>query len=403
MSPQLHWHVDAIYCIGPSFLGTPHPYRYLQVLPPTCISRSVSAMATTLPPSRDPCATVTEHCTCGRSACILPRHGRSRSYVFPPQPRPARLFFSSCGQQSRPLTRHITYPTYQSHPHPVLSISYHHPSVISRPNSTCFTHHVLETEKDQEQGRAPPRGDPRALDDADADEPEPRRRRPPPAHGAAHRPARPPSVRPTAPGADPRARARRVMYADGLALPKTMAVPAAVQAALASQQAKVAQAVSPSSVTQQRLAHKSRGNRDSVQRAQCWWLPYLVMDFDVNQVVITPLGGDLVRPVYMYQAQLCVRPLNCEQRWTLMERAQRRVAPLGDLDPGVPAQGGAEAREQRRHGRDGPADRRGQVHAGLRRAGPRRAVARHRRRRRPPAGRGAVRAERGPPAHDRRL
>ncbi len=28
--------------------------------------------------------------------------------------------------------------------------------------------------------------------------------------------------------------------------------------------------------------------RDSVQRAQCWWLPYLVMEYEVNQVLITP-------------------------------------------------------------------------------------------------------------------
>jgi serum/glucocorticoid-regulated kinase 2 len=97
-----------------------------------------------------------------------------------------------------------------------------------------------------------------------------------------------------------------VTYADGLSLPKGTPVPPAVQAALASAQAKLAAAVSPSSVTQQRLAHKSRGARDSIQRTGCWWLPYLVMDFDVNQVVITPLGGDLAKPVYMYYAHLCV-------------------------------------------------------------------------------------------------
>ena len=53
----------------------------------------------------------------------------------------------------------------------------------------------------------------------------------------------------------------RVLWAEGLSLPDGIAVPAAIQAALASQQAKVAASVSPSSVTQQRLAHKSRGNR----------------------------------------------------------------------------------------------------------------------------------------------
>lgn len=53
----------------------------------------------------------------------------------------------------------------------------------------------------------------------------------------------------------------RVLWAEGLGLPDGVAVPAVIQAALASQQAKVAASVSPSSVTQQRLAHKSRGNR----------------------------------------------------------------------------------------------------------------------------------------------
>ncbi|KAK0487382.1 kinase-like domain-containing protein [Armillaria novae-zelandiae] len=96
-----------------------------------------------------------------------------------------------------------------------------------------------------------------------------------------------------------------VLWAEGLALPAGFATPAAVQQALSSQQAKVASSVSPSSVQQSRLA-KTRGNRDSIQRTQCWWLPYLVMEYEVNQVLITPLGGDLEKPVYMYQAHFDV-------------------------------------------------------------------------------------------------
>ncbi|TFK40836.1 kinase-like domain-containing protein [Crucibulum laeve] len=96
----------------------------------------------------------------------------------------------------------------------------------------------------------------------------------------------------------------RVLGAEGLCLPAGTAVPPAVQSALTSQQAKVAASVSPSSVTQQRLA--KRGNRDSIQRTQCWWLPYLVMEYEVNQVLITPLGGELDKPLYMYQAHFDV-------------------------------------------------------------------------------------------------
>ncbi|KAJ8470025.1 hypothetical protein ONZ51_g8601 [Trametes cubensis] len=95
----------------------------------------------------------------------------------------------------------------------------------------------------------------------------------------------------------------RVLWAEGLNLPGGAAVPPAVQAALNSQQAKVAASVSPSSVTQHRLANR-RSNRDSVQRTQCWWLPYLVMEFEVNQVLITPLGGDLGKPVVHVRDQL---------------------------------------------------------------------------------------------------
>lgn len=96
----------------------------------------------------------------------------------------------------------------------------------------------------------------------------------------------------------------RVMWSEGLVVPGG-AVPKAVQAALKSQQAKVAASVSPSSVTQQRLATR-KSNRDSVQRTQCWWLPYLVMEYEVNQVVITPLGGDLEKPLYMYETNFDV-------------------------------------------------------------------------------------------------
>ncbi|KAJ7288262.1 kinase-like domain-containing protein [Mycena rebaudengoi] len=119
----------------------------------------------------------------------------------------------------------------------------------------------------------------------------------------------PRSTTPT-PGGKPSPRsgllAIRVLWAEGLAVPAGTAIPASVQAALSSQQAKVASSVSPSSVTQQRLASKTRGNRDSIQRTQCWWLPYLVMEYEVNQVLITPLGGELEKPIFMYQAHFDV-------------------------------------------------------------------------------------------------
>jgi len=53
----------------------------------------------------------------------------------------------------------------------------------------------------------------------------------------------------------------RVLWAEGISLPQGVSIPPAVQTALTSQQAKVAAAVSPSSVTKQRKANRSRGNR----------------------------------------------------------------------------------------------------------------------------------------------
>lgn len=96
-----------------------------------------------------------------------------------------------------------------------------------------------------------------------------------------------------------------VNRAEGLELPPAVQIPPAVQNALASSQAQAVLSISPSSVKQQRLA-KQRGHKDSVQRVGCWWLPYLVMEFEVNQIVLTPLGGGIKQPVYMYQATLYV-------------------------------------------------------------------------------------------------
>ncbi|KAH9983334.1 Pkinase-domain-containing protein [Russula compacta] len=96
----------------------------------------------------------------------------------------------------------------------------------------------------------------------------------------------------------------RVLWAEGLSVPHGTSIPAVVQAALSSQHAKVAASISPASVSHSRLA--ARGKRDSVQRVQCWWLPYIVMEFEVNQILITPLGGELDKPLYMYQAHFDV-------------------------------------------------------------------------------------------------
>lgn len=43
-------------------------------------------------------------------------------------------------------------------------------------------------------------------------------------------------------------------------------------------------------------------NRESLQRK--WWLPYAVLEFDKNEVLIDALGGELAKPVWQYRANL---------------------------------------------------------------------------------------------------
>ncbi|KAH7890401.1 kinase-like domain-containing protein [Phlebopus sp. FC_14] len=49
-------------------------------------------------------------------------------------------------------------------------------------------------------------------------------------------------------------------------------------------------------------ARRSASNRESFQRRRNWWLPYVVLEFDNNQVLVDAMGGDLVNPVWNYRA-----------------------------------------------------------------------------------------------------
>ena len=49
-----------------------------------------------------------------------------------------------------------------------------------------------------------------------------------------------------------------------------------------------------------------RNMRESLQRKQMWWLPYIVLEFDKNEVLVDALGGELDSPVWHYRARLCV-------------------------------------------------------------------------------------------------
>ncbi|KAG2180623.1 hypothetical protein INT44_003630 [Umbelopsis vinacea] len=47
-------------------------------------------------------------------------------------------------------------------------------------------------------------------------------------------------------------------------------------------------------------------NRDSLTRKQQWWLPYVVLEFDKNEIVIDALGGDTYNPIFQYRAHFDV-------------------------------------------------------------------------------------------------
>ncbi|KAF8066818.1 kinase-like domain-containing protein [Lyophyllum atratum] len=53
-------------------------------------------------------------------------------------------------------------------------------------------------------------------------------------------------------------------------------------------------------------ARKSTSNRESLQRKRYWWLPYVVLEFDKNEVLIDAMGGDLSSPVWNYRADFDV-------------------------------------------------------------------------------------------------
>ncbi|KAI7867750.1 kinase-like domain-containing protein [Spinellus fusiger] len=50
----------------------------------------------------------------------------------------------------------------------------------------------------------------------------------------------------------------------------------------------------------------SHRSRDSLTRRQNWWLPYVVLEFDKNEVLIDALGGNTAHPVYQYRAHFDV-------------------------------------------------------------------------------------------------
>ncbi|KAJ7621162.1 kinase-like domain-containing protein [Roridomyces roridus] len=79
----------------------------------------------------------------------------------------------------------------------------------------------------------------------------------------------------------------RIFSGRGLTLPPDVAVPDAIQKALTTAPAK-----------------KPANNRESMQRKR--YLPYVVLEFDKNEILIDAMDGDLANPVWNYKADFDV-------------------------------------------------------------------------------------------------
>jgi serum/glucocorticoid-regulated kinase 2 len=79
-------------------------------------------------------------------------------------------------------------------------------------------------------------------------------------------------------------------------------MPDIIERALAQHQAQV---------NKQPASAKSNAGRmrDSIQRKRYWWLPYVVLEFDKNEILVDALGGDIATPSWLYKANLSVNAL----------------------------------------------------------------------------------------------
>jgi serum/glucocorticoid-regulated kinase 2 len=91
----------------------------------------------------------------------------------------------------------------------------------------------------------------------------------------------------------------RIFSGRNLSLPPGIALPESVKSAIAA----------ASSNNSNRLGghtkSASRSNRDSLRRERAgWWLPYVVLEFDKNEILVDALGGGVDNPQWLYKAHL---------------------------------------------------------------------------------------------------
>lgn len=96
-----------------------------------------------------------------------------------------------------------------------------------------------------------------------------------------------------------------IIEAEGLSIPAGVVIPDVVQRA-------VVENPQVGSLTVGSLAEclpdngSRKLNTEGIQRKYNWWLPYLVLEFDKNEVLVEALGGTIDCPVWMYKADFDV-------------------------------------------------------------------------------------------------
>ncbi|KNZ47136.1 uncharacterized protein VP01_664g3 [Puccinia sorghi] len=94
----------------------------------------------------------------------------------------------------------------------------------------------------------------------------------------------------------------RIVEATGLKLPEGTQLPERIQRALESD---AANSGSVSGSAGPGLNNKA-SHRVSVHRKQKWWLPYCILTYDKNEILVDAVGGALENPGWMYRADFDV-------------------------------------------------------------------------------------------------
>ncbi|KAE8214806.1 hypothetical protein CF327_g1826 [Tilletia walkeri] len=100
----------------------------------------------------------------------------------------------------------------------------------------------------------------------------------------------------------------KVVDAHNLSLPPGDRLPPAIERALQTQAASASTSSTSSTSTSTSAANSTlpsssggggAGQRQSIQRRPCWWLPYLVLEFDRNEILIDAISGTITDPVWL--------------------------------------------------------------------------------------------------------